>query len=189
MAKIVQGFKLPIFFSFRQDNVNGRIADIFYSRQTKSDLIPNDRKMFKTFIDIRGQDFNFHLPTFGNIPYNLIRILCLTREQGSHEFDRIMCLQIGRLVSKHGIGSAVGFVETIPTESLHLFKNLLRFLKRNLAFFSPFKKLLFLSFHLQGVFLGHRSPQIICIFEAKIGQGAGNSHHLLLIDNHPISVF
>src|SRR4030042_194356 len=146
MAKFVQGFKLPIFFSFSQDDVNGRIADIFYSRQTKSDLIPNDLKMFKTFIDIRGQDFNFYLPTFGNILYDLIRILRLTREQGSHEFDREMSLQIGRMVSKQGIGSAVGFVETIPTESLHLFKNLLRFLKRNLVFFILFKYLQFLPF-------------------------------------------
>src|SRR4030042_2490149 len=116
MTKIVQGFKLPIAFSLRQDDVNGRIPNVFHGRQTKSNLIPPYHKMFKTLIDVRGQNLDLHLPTLRNILDDFFRILRLTGEQGRHKFNGIMSLQMGRLISKKRIGGAMGFVETISTE-------------------------------------------------------------------------
>jgi len=93
--------------------------------------------MVKTFVDIRGQDRDTHLPTFRNILDNLLRVLRLTGEQGRHEFDREVDLEIGGLVSKKGVGSAVGFVETIPAEGFICSKIFSAFLAEILFFFVP----------------------------------------------------
>ena len=113
-------------------------------------------------VHIRRQDRNSHALALTNEGRNLVRVVDLVAEQPGHEFDRVVRLQIGGLVTNQAVGRAVTLVESITGKLLQEIEDRVRFLFRNLVRpratcdeIGPF------LCHLFAIFFAHGPPEQI----------------------------
>ena len=99
-----------------------------------------------------------------------------------------MRLQIRRLVGNEGVGGRVGFVEAVLGKFVHQVENRFGLFGIQFICLGSFKKQPLLTGHLFVIFLTHGAAQQVGLSERIAGQGAGNLHDLLLIDDDPVGI-
>ena len=107
-------------------------------------------KIRLAFIEIRGQDLNAHVAAFCDILYGLVLVSHILGQQGSHELDGEVGLEVGGLVGNHGVGNRMGFVKTITPEFLYEIKD-------PLGLF-PIQPFLNGTLQKSGLMIGHHTP-------------------------------
>src|SRR3990167_6076094 len=188
-AKIEERFKHSLTLTALQNNLHRFLAYVLHRCQPKTDLIPDHGKIGAAFIDVRGKNFDPSLATLRQVLDHLVGISHFGTQQGGHEFYRIMGLQIGGLVGDQGIGGRMGFVEAVPGKGLHLIEYLGRLFGIDFILARPLGEPLSLAGHFLRIFLTHSAAQDVRLSHAVLGKALGDLHHLLFIDNDPVSVF
>ena len=111
----------------RDDRMRRVATATFNSRQAEGDLPPAPSSMTANSgmrtIHIRRQHFDFHPQAiFAMLDQRIflleIPVGHVAGEQGRHEFDRIMGLEIGRDVGDQGVSRRMAFVESVAGEML-----------------------------------------------------------------------
>src|SRR5208282_172302 len=81
-------------------------------------------------VDIRRFNGDAHLAALVDVLHNVVGAPGDRGEQGGHELDGIVCLEIGRVIGEQGVGGGVRFIETVSGELRHEIENLFDFLGR-----------------------------------------------------------
>ena len=110
----------------RDELLDGRLADALDRGQAEADVAALDREAEVARVDVGRQDLDAHLVALADVLDDLGRrpALGFRGQQGGHEVDRVVGLEVGRLVGQEGVGGAVGLVEAVLGELLDLLEDL-----------------------------------------------------------------
>ena len=111
------------------------------------------------------------------------------RQQRSHELDRIVRLQIRRVIGQQRIGGRVRFVESVSGELRHQVENLFNLLWRITPLHRALDEAFALLRHFFGLLLAHGAPQQIGLAQGVARQAVRDLHHLFLVDDHAPGFF
>jgi len=161
-------------------------AYIFHRRQAEADVSFRNGEVASGFVDIWRQHTDTHLLAAVDVTDDLVAIILFAGKEGRHEFFGIMGLQIGGLIGNHGIGGAVGLVETVLGEFLHLLPYPNRLVLGNVILFRPGNEFGHLLFHFLVFLLAHDLTQRIRLRHGVPSDGAGDLHDLFLIKDHSV---
>ena len=100
-----------------------------------------------------------------------------------------MRLEICRLISDPRITCSVRFVESVRSEFLPIFPDVLQDFRVMSVFLTLLHKLTFQLVHLLDEFLTHRLTQGVRLATCEVGKLSRQKHHLLLIDSNAICIF
>ena len=109
-------------------------------------------------------------------------------EQGSHEFNGIVSLEIGGFIGQHGVAYSMGLVEGIAGERCDEPEYLLsQFPGKALALRSSEESLLLLGHDLRDL-LTHGLAHHIGLPQAIAGKGLDDLQYLILVDDDPVGL-
>ncbi len=91
-----QAFFLPRL----HDGVNDSLSDVLDAEQAEPDLSVLYREFLAALVDVGRQDFDFHFLAVPDIFRDLGRVADHAGHQRSHEFHRIIILQVSGLISQ-----------------------------------------------------------------------------------------
>jgi len=97
-------------------------------------------------------------------------------------------LEPGGLVGDEGIGGRVGLVEAVFGEFGHLVEDRFGLFGIESLGFGSLQERFLLFGHNRGVFLAHGAAQQVGASQGVTGQGAGDLHDLLLVDDDPVGI-
>ena len=172
-------------FAFGNQRLHVGFADALDRRQRVTDLAVFHRKVVTGFINVRRQHRYPHLAAFVLEKLQLVGVGNVKAHGRAHKFDRVMRLEVSRLVRNQRIGRGVGLVETVGSKLFHLVENA----GRGIAFDPPVDEDAAVFDHFFFDFLTHRLTQLVRAAQGIAGQFLGNLHNLFLIDHDAVGAF
>ena len=103
--------------------------------------------------------------------------------RGGQELDRVIRLEIGRLVGQQGVGGGVRFVEAVIGEFRQQVEDLVGLGLGEAALHRALHETVALGVHLGLDLLAHGAAEHVGVAERVAGQKLGHLHHLLLVDD------
>ena len=161
----------------------------FDRAQTETDAVFMHGKITTRFVDIWWQYGNLHIADFIDILDDLVGVLHVLSKQCGHEFQRVMGLEIGCLVSNIGICCRVGLIKTILGELRHLVEYCLSLLRVKLVLFGAVKEDFLLFGHLIGLLFAHGSTQQVGGTEGVVAEHLSDLHDLFLVNDDAVCIF
>ena len=152
--------------------------------------LPHFRHELQTaLVDIRRKNGNAHAFAFADENGNFLGVVDFIAQQTRHKFHRVMRLEISRLITDHAVGRAVALVESVTGEFFQQIENHTGFFLRDFvcARAAVDEISAFLG-HFFLVFLAHGAPEKIPLRQRVACKFARGSHHLFLINHHPVRV-
>ena len=117
----------------RNDGFYCALTDILHGAQPEPDRFAGGREVQIALIDVGRKHRNAHLPALVDVLHDLVHVARLRGEQGRHELDRVVRLQIRRDVGEIGVGGGMRLVEAVAGELLHQIEDLGDLLGREAA--------------------------------------------------------
>ena len=108
--------KTAALLSGAEDAVESRLADALDAEESVPYLAFHYGEDLRALVDVGRQDGHPALPALGDVLDEAVRVVHLVREDGRHEGQVVMRLQIGCLVGDEGVGGAVRFIEAVLAE-------------------------------------------------------------------------
>ena len=159
----------------RHDRLDCVVTHILHGSQAEADRFSMRREVRVAHIDVGRLDRNAHLATLVDVLHYVVGAARDGRQQRGHKLDRIMRLQIRRLISQQRISGGVRLVETVAGELLHQIKKLLDFLLRKAALDRASHEPVALFGHRVGVLLAHGAAQQVGLTQRISRQACGQS--------------
>ncbi len=145
-----------------------------------------DREGHLGAVDVRRQEPDAEPVQLLPEDVELVGIAKIERHQRGEEFDRVVGLQIGRLIGHERVGRGMRFVEAVAGKFGHLIEDQLGAGALDPARRRPLEKQLALRLHLGRDLLAHRAAQQIGAAEAVASQHLGDLHDLLLVGHDAV---
>ena len=145
-----------------------------------------DREGHFRAVDVRRQQQNAEPVELLAEDVELVGVAEVQGHQRGEELDRVVRLQIGRLIGDQRISGGMRLVETVAGEFRHLLEDLVGEPGIDAARGGALDKQLALRLHLGLDLLAHRAAQQIGAAEAVARQHLGDLHHLLLVDHDAV---
>ncbi len=101
------------FIAGLDDGFDGVAADVLYRGQTEADGISMGGELCAGNLHVGRLDCDAHLLTLADVLDDVLGLRGFGRQQRGHELDRIVGLEIGRVVCHERIGCGVRFVESV----------------------------------------------------------------------------
>src|SRR6266480_7282512 len=177
-AEILQRRKLAAFVALANGPRHGCLTDIFDRGKAVTNCIqcgsslsaatvgtlrylPRFRCEFQSaFVDVRRKNRNPHPFAFTYEDRNFFRVIDFVAQQTRHEFERIMRLEEGRVVTDYAIGCAVTLIESVTGKFFEQIENSVRFFLRDfVCLCAALDEIPALFRHLLLVLLAHRAPE------------------------------
>ncbi len=98
LAELKDGAEAAQFFARRYDGLNRVAAHVLHRGQSKTNCIFMRREERVTYVHVRRLNGNTHFAAFIDVLHHVVRVACLRREQRRHELNRIMRLEISRVI-------------------------------------------------------------------------------------------
>src|SRR5690606_9943262 len=125
--KIIERLERTPGFTFLDQGISCRFTEPFQTKETYPNMsLIIHREMQITFVDIRTKHLDTHRFGFPKKEFQLGNITGVVHQNCSHEFLRIMSLQICSLKSDNSITGGVGLIEGIGSKSLPVLPDLLQ---------------------------------------------------------------
>ncbi len=137
-------------------------------------------------VDIGWQHRDAGPPALHHVKDDLLGIADVRRQQGRHEFDRVVCLEVRGLGGDHGVGRAVGFIEPIAGEPLDHVENLATERLGQAMLDATGHEPVAILRHLLGQLLAHRLPEAVALRHGEPSQDIRYPDHLLLVERDPV---
>ena len=161
-------------------------ADVLDHGEAITNLPILDREAGLGGVDVGRQHVDVARMAIEHGGRDFVVVARLIVEQRRQILQRVVRLQVGRLVRDHGIGGAVRLREPVTREVRHQVEDL-----RGLRLTHPAvgRTLDELGAHLRHLFFllfAHRAAEHVCLTEAEPGKLTGNVHDLLLVDDDAV---
>ena len=137
-------------------------------------------------VHVGGPDGDSEVAAVVHEEYHPVRVVHLRGQRGGHERGRMVALEPRRLVGHERVGDGVRAVEPVLGEVLHEVEEGVRDLRVHPVTGRPRHERGPLPGHFLGQLLAHRLAQHVGAAEAVPGELAGDLHHLLLVQDHPV---
>ena len=140
-------------------------------------------------IDRRRLDANAHAARFLSEAVELVGVADVEGHRGRQELDRVIGLEIRRLIGDQRIGRGVRFVEAVAGEFGHELEDELGAAAIDALADGALDEAVSLLRHLLLDLLAHGAAEQIGLAEREAGEDLRDLHHLLLVDDHAIGLF
>jgi len=135
-------------------------------------------------VDVGGLDGDAHFAALVDVLHYAVGVSGDGGEQGGHEFDGMMRLEISGVISEQRVGRGVRLVEAVSGELGHKIEDPLDFFGREAALGRALHEALALLGHFFGILLAHRTAEEVGFTERVSGEAVGYLHDLFLIDDY-----
>ena len=177
-------------FPFFHDGIHCRVAQSLDGSQSKTDIsVHVHTELPAADVDIRPQSIDTDTFTLAHQLRNVGNVRQASAHYGCHVLGREISFQVSRLVSHPRIARGMALVERIRGKLLPVRPNLFQHFRVVAILLSALDEL---GIHVVQLFyqlLTHSLTQCIALASRKIGQLAGQQHHLLLIHRDTVCVF
>ena len=120
---------------------------------------------------------------------DLVGVAHVEGHRGGEELDRIVGLEIGRLVGDQRIGRGMALVEAVARELRHLVEDHRGARLLDVVLGCAFDEVRALGIHLRLDLLAHGAAQQVGAAQRIARQDLGDLHHLLLVDHDAVGLF
>ena len=103
-------------FAFGDDIGHGLVTHVTDGTKTESDDVADCRVLVHRFVDVRREHLDAHAAGLAQVQCGLVFVGGGTLQQGGHEFDRVVRLQICGPVGDQTVCGGVRFVESVAGE-------------------------------------------------------------------------
>ena len=195
-AEVRQGPEKAGRLPLLHDGLDKAPADVFNGHQPEADASLLHGEAVQGAVDVRGQQGDAAVPALVDIARHLIRVVQHRGQQGRHVLPGIMALEVGRLISHHGIGNGVGLVESVLGEVVDFVVNQLSGALRNspggaaldVSFFVAVQKRLPLLFQVLDLLLAHGPADHVRLSQGVARKLLKDFNDLFLINNAAIGI-
>ena len=130
LAEFINRLNRPSFFRAATIDSIALRPTFFTAARPKRIAAAMRREVGVGHIDVRRFDGNAHLAAFVDVLDHVIGAAGDRSQQRGHKLDRIMRLEIRRVIGEQRISGRVRFVETVAGKLRHQIENLFDFLRR-----------------------------------------------------------
>jgi len=178
------------------DGLGGARAHVLDREQAEADGAVLDVELGLGLVDVGRQDLEAHALGLVQVRDELVllvlgadgRVADLRGEDGGHELDREIGLQVRGLIRDDAVGDGVGLVEAVAAELHHLVVDLVGQLGRDLVGAAALHELVAHLLQLFGDLLAHGLAQAVGFSRREAGELLGDLHDLLLEDHAAVGV-
>ena len=145
--------------TFGDDPFRRTVSDVLDAGEAIPKLLSFWAEPDAAMVDVRWQNFQSHLGGFANEDGDFIEVSDLAAEQCRHELGGVVGLHVCGLVGHDCVAGAMGFVEAIPGELLHIIEDATGQLVVDVVgFFAALDEAFPMLLHDLGDFLSHGTP-------------------------------
>ncbi len=117
-AEVAERPELATLLAAIDDRLDRAFADILDRQQSKADGLAFDREFDERPVDVRRPDLDPQAPAFGNRGGDLLLVVSEGGQHRGHVLDRVVRLQVRRLVRDQAVAGRVSLVEAVALEGL-----------------------------------------------------------------------
>ena len=196
LAEVKQTLEPPDALAGLDHVLDGFFAHALDRRQPEANhalialagLLVQRREIDVAVVDVGRHDLDAHPLAFGDVLDDLLRVAHFVGQQGRHELDGIVRLQIGRLVGDERIARRVALIEAIAGEPLDQFENLLGLVLLQALGDAAGEEPLFLLLNDGDLLLADGLDERVCVAQRDVAQPVANTHNLLLIYHNSVGL-
>ena len=196
-AEVVQrderaGLRSPI--ADGDDRVDRALADVLDRRQSEADRLRRaggiglDREEGQRLLNVRRPHLDPQPAALGDDRGDLLGALAEAVEDGGHELDRIVRLEVGRLVGDQPVAGGVGLVEAVSGEGLELGEHLVDDVRLDPLLLRAGLELRLVLAEDVLLLLADRVAEVVRLGAGVVGHRDGRGHDVLLVDEDPVRV-
>ena len=171
-----------------EDGPGRRLADPLDGGQAEADRRPGRGELLPRLVDVRRQHEDAAFQAVPDDFHDPVGGADLGRQRRREEVDRVVRLQIRRLVGQQRVGHGVRLVEPVPAERLDQTAELLRFLLGDAVLDRLANELLDVGEHDLHVFLADPLAQQVRLGHGIARHARRDAHDLFLVDEDPQSL-
>ena len=117
----------------RDDRLDRALADVLDREQPEPDRLALDGELDAGAVDVGRQDLDPHPAALGDRGGDLLLVRAERGQDARHVLDRVVRLEVGRLVGDQAVAGRVGLVEAVALERLERGEDLVDDLGRDAA--------------------------------------------------------
>jgi hypothetical protein len=146
----------------------------------------DDLEVRVALVDVGREHRDAHRARVGDRADDLVDLVLVARHDRAEELDRVVRLQVRRLVRDERVRGRVALVEAVAREVLEQPEDALGVGLATPFFFAPRRGSRLLLRHLLGLLLAHRAAEQIGAAERVARERLGDLHDLLLVDDDAV---
>ena len=186
------GLRSPI--ADGDDRVDRALADVLDRRQAEADRLGRaggiglDREEGQRLLHVRRTHLDPQPAALGDDRGDLLGALAEAVHDRGHELDRVVRLQVGRLVGDEPVAGGVGLVEAVSGEGLELGEDLVDDVRRDALLLRAGLELRLVLAEDVLLLLADRVAEVVRLGAGVIGHRDGRGHDVFLVDEDPVRV-
>ena len=170
----------------RDDRLDRALADVLDRQQPEPDRLALDRELDAGAVDVGRQDLDPHPAALGDRGGDLLLVRAEGRQHARHVLDRVVRLEIRRLVGDQPVARRVGLVEPVPLERLERGEDLVDDLRRDAALGGLGDELLALGPEHGRLLLADRVAERVRLRAGEPAERDRRGHDVFLVDEDPV---
>ncbi len=186
MQKSVSERKIAALGPRGDDGFDRALADVLDRQQPEPDRVALDGELEARLVDVRHPDFDPQAATFGDRRGDLLRVVADGREDARHVLDRVVRLQVRRLVGDEPVARGVGLVEAVALEGLEGVEDRIDRLRPDASLGRLVDELLAHRAQDRGLLLADRVAERVRLRPAEAAERHGGGHDVLLVHEDPV---
>ena len=110
-AEVLQRREGPVLRARLEDRLHRRLAHVLDGGQAEADRVAGHAEAHLRAVDVGRLHADAHRPAFLDVLHDLVGVAHFRGQQGGHELDRIVGLEVGGLVGDQPVGRGVRVVD------------------------------------------------------------------------------
>jgi len=168
--------------------LHGVVADPLHRAEAEADRSVVHGEGLGREVDVRRAHADPEPPALREQDHDAVGVRHLRGERRRHELDRVVHLQVGRLVGHDRVPRRVRLVEAVPREVGHQVEDLRRRRLGDRPGEGALDEAGALLVHDLLLLLPHRAAEQVGLAQRVARQGGGDLHDLLLVDDDPVGL-
>ena len=176
------------------DRVDRSLADVLDRGHAEADRLGDavriglDGEVRERLLDVRHPDLDAQVPALGDDGGDLLGAAGEAVQHRGHELDRVVRLQVGRLVGDEPVAGGVSLVEAIACEWLEGGEDLVDDVRRNPLLLRAGLELRLVLAEDILLLLADRVAEVVRLRTGVVRHRDGGGHDVLLVDEDPVRV-
>ena len=187
-AEVRQRPELAAALARLDDRLDGALADVLDRQQAEADRVALDREPEARAVHVGRPDLDAQAPALDDRGGHLLGVVPERREHRGHVLDRVVGLEVRRLVRDQAVAGGVRLVEPVALERLERLEHGVD----DLGLDAPLRRLgdelLLLRAQHRGLLLADRVAQGVRLGAREPAQGDRGGHDVLLVHEDPVGL-
>ena len=170
------------------DRLDGALADVLDGQQPEADGVALDGEVEVAEADVRAEDLDAQAAALGDGAGDLLGVVAEGGQHAGHVLDRVVGLEVGRLVGDEAVAGGVGLVEAVALEGLEGLEDGVDDLGVHAPLGGLAHELVLLGAQHRGLLLADGIAERVRLRAGEAAEGHGRGHDVLLVDEDAVGL-